>query len=234
MKIMTYNIQHCRNYRSKKIEFDKIAAVIKAYDADVVGLNEVRGQGEAADYQAQAQILAKLTGYHYYFAKAIDVRGANPYGNAILSRYPILSAQTVMIPDPAVRMADNDDYETRCLLKAYIDIPGGLCVCVTHFGLNPDEQENAVQTVLEQTEQKRCVLMGDFNVTPENPLLDALREKMTDTGELLAPGTCSYPSDAPDIKIDYMFISKDLKAVSAEIPDVQESDHRPYVTVLEA
>ena len=176
------------------------------------------------------QLLAIL----YYFAKAIDVRGTNPYGNAILSRYPILSAQAVMIPDPAVRMADNDDYETRCLLKAYIDIPGGLCVCVTHFGLNPDEQENAVQTVLEQTEQKRCVLMGDFNVTPENPLLDALREKMTDTGELLAPGTCSYPSDAPDIKIDYMFISKDLKAVSAEIPDVQESDHRPYVTVLEA
>ena len=143
MKIMTYNIQHCRNYQSKKIEFDKIAAVIKAYDADVVGLNEVRGQGEAADYQAQAQILAELTGYHYYFAKAIDVRGANPYGNAILSRYPILSAQTVMIPDPAVRMADNDDYETRCLLKAYIDVPGGLCACVTHFGLNPDEQEKA-------------------------------------------------------------------------------------------
>ena len=43
MKIMTYNIQHCQNYQSRVIEFDKIAGVVKAYDADVVGLNEVRG-----------------------------------------------------------------------------------------------------------------------------------------------------------------------------------------------
>ena len=60
LKIMSYNIQHCKNYQSKKIEFDKIAAVIKEFDADIVGLNEVRGQGEAADYQAQAEILAEF------------------------------------------------------------------------------------------------------------------------------------------------------------------------------
>ena len=233
LTIMSYNIQHCQNFQTKKIEFDKIAAVIKAQNADIVGLNEVRGQGQAADYQDQARILAELTGYHYYFAKAIDVGGANPYGNALLSKYPILDAQTVMIPDPAVRAEENGYYETRCLLKARVDVPGGLLVCVTHFGLNGDEQENAAATVLSNIEDSRCVLLGDFNITPENPLLDPIRERLFDTEALLAPGTKSFPSDAPEIKIDYLFASRDLTVRAARIPAVMESDHRPYAAEME-
>ena len=234
LTIMSYNIQHCQNYITKEIDFEKIAAVIKKYDADIVGLNEVRGRGPTKDYEAQAQILAELTGYHFYFAKAIDVYGENPYGNALLSRYPILEAKTVMVPDPVCPREPQGDYETRCLLKAMVDVPGGLTVCVTHFGLCRDEQENAADTALEQVEESRCVLMGDFNITPEDELLAPLRQKMYDTGELLAPDSKSYPSDVPEIKIDYMFASRDLQVVSADIPGETESDHRPYVIVVES
>ena len=100
LTVMSFNTQHCMNYRTGKIEFDTFAEEIRRYNPDIVGLNEIRDKGEAEDYQAQAKILAEKLGYNYYFAKAIDVKGPNPYGNAILSRFPIASAQTIPVPDP--------------------------------------------------------------------------------------------------------------------------------------
>ena len=94
MKIMTFNIQHCASYlENGKIDFSLFAETIRKSGADIVGLNEIRGKGEASDYEAQTEILASLSGMPYsYFARAIMVRGQNPYGNALLSKYAILEA----------------------------------------------------------------------------------------------------------------------------------------------
>ena len=40
------------------------------------------------------------------FAQAIAFDGVNPYGNALLSRYPIETAQTILVPDPETRGDD--------------------------------------------------------------------------------------------------------------------------------
>ena len=37
MKIMSFNTQHCMNYITRKIDFQKMADAIKACDADLVG-----------------------------------------------------------------------------------------------------------------------------------------------------------------------------------------------------
>ena len=229
--VMSFNTQHCMNYRTRKIEFDTFAEEIQSYNPDIVGLNEIRDQGEAEDYQAQAKILAEKLGYNYYFAKAIDVKGPNPYGNAILSRFPIISAETIPVPDPEVQ-AYNGYYETRCLLKAQIDVCGGLNVCVMHFGLNPDEQENAVNVASANISDKKCILMGDFNLTPENEVILPIRERLFDTAELFTEELLSYPSDEPTIKIDYIFTSRDIAVLEADIPADVVSDHRPYIAVL--
>ena len=233
IKLMSFNTQHCLNYITRQIDFDAFAEVIKKHGADIIGLNEMRDEGIAEDYQAQTKILAEKLGYYFYFAKAIDANGANPYGNGILSRFPIISAETIMIPDPELR-AYNGYYETRCLLKARIDVCGGLNVCVTHFGLNPDEQENAARTVLKNISAEKCVLMGDFNVTPEAKELLPIYEKMFDTAELFLEELMSWPSDMPTMKIDYVFTSRDIKVLSADIPADVVSDHRPYVVEIES
>ena len=233
IKLMSFNTQHCLNYITRKIDFDAFAEEIRKHNADIIGLNEMRDQGTAADFQAQTKILAEKLGYYYYFAKAIDVNGTNPYGNAILSRFPIISAEKVMIPDPVIKTGRKEWYETRCLLKARIDAGSGLDVCVTHFGLNPDEQENAMKTVMKKISDSNCVLMGDFNITPDNPLLVPVKEKMFDTAELFTENLLSCPSDIPTMKIDYIFTSHDLKVLSADIPADVVSDHRPFIAELE-
>lgn len=229
LKIMSFNTQHCCNYITKKIDYDVMADAIKRENADIVGLNEMRSKGVREDYEAQTDILAEKLGYYFYFAKAIDVGGCNPYGNGIVSRYPIVKAETVMIKNPDIAKC-----ETRCLLKAEIDVDGKIInVCVTHVGLSFPEQVEAVNTAEKAIDNNMCVLMGDFNVTPENAVLDRINAVMFDTAKLFDEPLLSFPSDKPEIKIDYIFTSKDLKVLSADIPEIVASDHRPHTAVIE-
>lgn len=231
LKIMSFNTQHCMNYITRQIEFDTFANAIRSQNADIIGLNEMRGLGTNPDYTEQVQELADRLGYYWYFAKAIAFNGSNPYGNGLLSRYPILSAESILIPDPAPKAYDGY-YETRCVLKARIDVAGGLDIFVTHFGLNPDEQENAVATIMDVLPQNRCVLMGDFNVLPDNPVLTPIREALFDTAALFNCEKLSFPSDAPNRKIDYLFTSHDISVLEADIPAMVVSDHRPHTAVV--
>lgn len=229
MKLMSFNTQHCLNYLTRKIDFDVMADAILSTKADVVGLNEMRGAGAHPEYTAQVEALAEKTGMPYfYFARAIDVPGGGPYGNGILSRVPILSAETVLIPDPLPRAGAQ--YETRCILRA--TLAGGVTVLVTHFGLYPEEQENAVKAVLSQLIGEKCILMGDFNVTPNNPILAPIRERMRDTADLFEGARLSFPSDAPKHKIDYIFTSPDVTVTEADIPAIIASDHRPHTATV--
>ena len=229
MKIISFNTQHCLNFVTREIDFDVMAKTIRDLDADIVGLNEMRDDGSDPEYTAQVSKLAELTGMPYfYFAKAIDTKGG-PYGNGFLSKLPILSAETVAIPDPNPRRFETH-YESRCLLK--VNLAGDVTVLVTHFGLNADEQENAVATVLDHLVNQRCILMGDFNLRPENPILDPIRERMRDTAEVFASPKWSFPSDTPRFKIDYIFVSRDVEVIEADIPPVVASDHRPHIATV--
>lgn len=231
MKIATYNVAHCWNIFSKEIEYKKTAEAIKSLDADVIGLNEIRHLGDREGYDKQIPILSDLTGIPYgFFAKAINVEGGNtPYGNGILSKHPILSVEVIPIPDPNPKTGTSY-YETRCILKAKLE--GDITVLVTHFGLNPDEQENAVKTVMDNLEDERCILMGDFNITPDNTLLDAIRTKMKDVTKGSDRDFLSYSSDNPEMKIDYIFVSPDVEVISCDIPNIVCSDHFPHTAEI--
>ena len=229
MKIMSFNTQHCKNYVTGEIDYDVMANAILQCGADVVGLNEMR-QGELyPDYAKQTEILSQKTGLpHFFFAKAINLRHGE-YGNGLLSRVPIAQAQVIPVPNPE-KKTGTTHYETRCLLKATLQ--NGVTVLVIHFGVNPDEQKNAVQTVVQHLKDQNCILMGDFNVTPENPVLDPIRARMRDVASSVTAPLFSYPSDNPRGKIDYIFTSPDIEVVCAEMPPIVASDHLPHTAEI--
>ena len=245
IRFMTFNIQHGIDYLKQKakgphdddsqdeVDLKLMASVVREQQADIIALNEVRGRGVSPGYTAQAEELAALLGYHCYFACALEFEGKNPYGNAILSRFPLQTAETVAIPDPPVQ--DEDAYyETRCVLRARFAKAGGFTVLVSHFGLAKSEQRNAVKTItkLLEQEKKPVILMGDFNMEADDPILSPLFEQMTDTAAVFESTQKSWPSDAPEMKIDYILV-RGAKTLQAEIPPVTASDHRPHVALLE-
>ena len=241
---MSFNMEHGLDYIAYKrlpadskedlIDLSLTENAIRQCGAAVVGLNEVRGQGESPLYRNQAEILAARLGMHAYFAPAIRFPNGGPYGNALLSKYPILKAERILIEDPPVRDEDTY-YETRCLLKAELDLAGGLTVYVCHFGLAKAEAKSAVRTLLEQLDQQTrpCVFMGDLNLTPDSEILAPIYERLQDTAAVFTHPQLSWPSDIPERKIDYIFASRDIQVLAAEIPEVVASDHRPYTALLE-
>lgn len=230
MRIMTFNTQHCMNYITKEIDYDKMAKTINDLAPDFVVLQEIRGAGTKEGFEDQTKKLAELCGMeYYYFAKAIDVYDEpSPYGNAIISKRRILDVKTIPIPDsdPAERKGTRW-YETRCILKAKLE--GGLTVLGMHAGLNPDEHDNAIKTVLENAESTACVLLGDFNMRPDNEKLKRFSVIFNDTAEATPELLFTHPSDNPDKKIDYIFVTKDIRVISVNVPAVVASDHRPII-----
>ena len=108
-----------------------------------------------------------------------------------------------------------------------------LTVLVSHFGLAPEEARSAVDTVLALLDRTKTpvILLGDFNLRPGDAILRPLMDALADTaGGREAPKT--FPSDRPNEKIDYIFVSKDIKVLSLKSKNTQMSDHRPMIARL--
>lgn len=217
MKIATFNVLHFMNFLTKEIDFRAFSDEILSFDADIVGLNEVRGKGFIKGYTDQAGKISALTGMNSYFGKAFSVRGLAPYGNALLSKDRIEDAKTIKIPDPEKKTGDKM-YEPRCIIKAKCS---GYNIFVTHMGLNSDERENAVKKLLEIAPDEKCIILGDFNCTPDSKEIKPLFQRFccSDINDL------TFPSEAPNIKIDYIFFSKDIKIKSCGTSRNIVSDH---------
>lgn len=234
VKVMTFNIQSTRDYVNRNFDAHLMSRTIKKVGAEIVGLNEVRGEGKDEFFTDQVGTIASDLGYdYYYFGKAIDIKDKGPYGNAFISKYPIKSVETIMIPDPLVK--DEDAYyETRCVIKACVDVLGhDLTFLVVHVGLAKSEEENAIKVLLEliEKEEGKLILMGDFNMEPTNPLIDKIRKKMFDTSPLMQD-KLTFPSINPVKKIDYIF-TKNIKVKSAEVCEIVASDHFPCSMEIE-
>lgn len=235
MKCMSINIQHGLHFTERKIDLAHIAKTIQNENPDLVVMNEVYGKGEGAAFVGQAEEIAKMLGYHAFFAPAIDIKGHGPYGNALLSRTPLTECEVVNVPK-APRLYKGY-YEDRCMAKAVTEVDGKKVTLLgIHFGLQPDEAELCVETVVKAVKESSypVVLMGDFNLTPDSTILDPIRALLTDT-DTYFKGECNFtfPTDKPDIKIDYIFVSPELTVKAVDIPQVVAADHLPVIAEVE-
>lgn len=149
----------------------------------------------------------------------------------MLTKKAIKSVQVIPIPDPEPKTG-TDLYETRCLLKLELTEPE-LTVLITHFGLNRDEHINCVKTVLSNCTTEKCVFMGDLNVRPDNDVLKPIFEVFKDTAAAGGKELLSFPSYEPNRKIDYIFVTPDIKILNFEIPNKPLSDHLPVTAEVE-
>ena len=228
-KAMTYNICSGKNLaRERDLNF--AASVIRNVQPDFVTLNEVRCHTDDVPLH-QAQELGRLTGYYPVFGKSIDIMNGE-YGNAFLTRFPLLEYAVVHIPDR--RNEEKAFYEHRSVLRCVLDVGGkNVTVLSTHFGLAKVEQESAVETVMKilDGENNPVILMGDLNMSPDDATLDPLFSAMHDTASR-SDEIKTFPSGTPESKIDYIFCTDPISTVSLCSINTQCSDHRPLIAEL--
>lgn len=223
IKIMSFNTQHCKNFKTKRIDYKSIINLIKNNDIDIIGLNEIFSLNKNI---SQSSIIAKKLNYYHFFGKATNI--IFPYGNAIISKYPIESCEIINIPSPKNKTGNNH-YEKRSILKAKVLINNKyLNIYITHLGLNIDEQVNGINTLVNNVEKDNSIIMGDFNMTPDNKLLKSLNNFSNTNIDKM-----TYPSDNPIKKLDYIYVSKNIKIHSFNVLNDIISDHRPIMAKID-
>lgn len=232
LKIGTYNIQHGVLHQKRleagevAVDLSAVTALLREHAPDVCAINEIYGDGDFGD---QPRALGEALELHHYFTHAIEHRYGR-YGNALLSRFPARSVTRVPLCVATERRQEGIKYEDRVLLIADLLIEDQpLTVMVCHFGLAEDEQTLAVDTIIDEASRATAplVLMGDFNLTPDSPLYRRLAEVFEDSAALTADPLLTFPSHAPDRKIDYVFTKGNIKATRVISPAVVASDHLP-------
>ena len=157
LRVASYNIHECVGSDGRR-DPARIADVLREIDADVIGLQEVDARPGATSESMQMQYLASTLGHHAVAGTTL-LRAGGEYGNAILTRRPVLD----------VRRVDLTVYrrEPRGALDVDLDIDGrAVRVLVTHLGLLPGERRTQVRRLLDLLGDHRSdvvVLCGDIN-----------------------------------------------------------------------
>jgi len=150
---------------------------------------------------------------------------------AILARHGLADPRCVALPNTGKN-------EPRAVLLADVSLPGGGTVLFasTHLEVVSEtdrlEQAAALNALVEDPEIP-AILAGDFNALPDSAPMTVLQQHWTVAdGENPAP---TFPSDAPEIKIDYVLFRPAARWAVVEsrvIQDAVASDHCAYLAVL--
>ena len=231
MRIMTYNVQSGRDAWGQ-LHLEGTARAIFRLAPDVCGLNEIRVGCADSEGIDQAAYLGEKTGMHARFARAIPLVDGQ-YGIALLSRYPIGRFDVHPVPDVPLDQREPGYYENRVIYRAEIETPEGmLAVYGSHFGLTRPERRAAVKLLLSllETEKLAAVFMGDLNMSPDDELIGSIKGVMRSLHPA-RPCLTHHVLRMHDT-IDYIFVSKGIRATDAFASYSVASDHLPVLAEI--
>jgi endonuclease/exonuclease/phosphatase family metal-dependent hydrolase len=240
IRVLVLNM-HAGKDAAGKANLDGVAGLVTSTGAEVVLLQEVdRGTARSGKVD-QVQTLQKLTGYSAAFAASLLHYDGGEYGIALLSRGYLGYSSMDPLPVLPVQTRAGGSSEPRVALVAIAEVRGANWRVVnTH--LDPAEGPARTQEVAhlvdlvhdQQASGASLVVGGDFNSTPDNPVLAPLRGAgLHDAWAECGTGDgFTYPADKPAKRIDYLFLSGGLHCSAATVLDTQVSDHRPLLVTM--
>lgn len=228
VKVMTFNIHSAFNSFGTQ-DLETIAQVIEESGAEIVALQEVSRTRFMDGYLDMPVWLSRRLDMPYLFQGTEEPI----WGNAILSRYPVLESGWGTLPRVGTLIG-------RGYLWARIDAggPEPLLVIATHLHqLGPDsrERQEQVATLSEfWDDRNHTILLGDMNAEPGSPEMEMLSDEgLLDAwrGAGAGPGYTFSFSD-PVKRIDWLWHTKDLTPVQIEVIQTSASDHMPVLATF--
>jgi endonuclease/exonuclease/phosphatase family metal-dependent hydrolase len=240
VRVLVFNI-HAGRDPAGVDNLRRVADLVLDHRADFVLLQEVDRRTGRSGRVDQLAELAGLTGYHAAFGRTLHFQGGE-YGIAVLSRWPIRTDTLIELPVEPTPEREGSYYEARGVQHAWIAAPqGDLHLLNTHLDhvANDGFRRQQIATVIAVANRLRArgdpvLLGGDLNDTPAGAVLAMLRDAgWTDAWVGCGAGEGrTFPSDAPDRRIDYLILPPTLRCDSAAVLDSRASDHRPVLFVV--
>ncbi len=229
IKIASYNIR-----AGLDSSIESIAKAIVQLGPDVIEIQEIDESNVRNSY-SQTDLLKRLAQFDYsYFCDATPYKKGQ-YGHAILSKYPLKDPITIKLP----KRRDKED-RVMCLTRIELDNKKNILIAGAHFGLNDNTEQiqYAMNTLQSWIKQEQIILLGDFNMTPDNPIYQTLTAYYR---EFISPPQNmydTYPTPVPSKRIDYILTSKEYSVCGSKLTNVFQdgivnwdhlSDHYPLM-----
>ncbi|KAF1085374.1 hypothetical protein SPSYN_01510 [Sporotomaculum syntrophicum] len=218
LRILSYNIRHCRGMNGK-VCLKAVASTIAGAQPDLVGLQEVDYFNPRSAFADQAAKLGRMLGMYHVYGPNVTWGGVARFGNAVLSRYPIVRWHNYLLPSKG---------EQRGLLRAEIQLNDLSVVFFnTHLGLDHQERLQQVAKIQDIVRSMfgHQLLAGDLNANPDSKEI-AILQTVLRSGDL--SGTkFTFPSNYPKYKIDYIFYSDHWRLIETKVYTSRASDHLP-------
>ncbi len=218
-----------------------------AHKADIICLQELTRGYINQTHENTWQYLAHELGYDYHFQDMPIVTDAEEWfqANAIFSRFPIIGRTSTWLNEPTGTEAYGDQY------RSYIevDIKSGqkaLTVGTTHLSYTgkvpiSDRRAKEVRTLLKFVKPtENYILTGDLNALPDSEFISELSQRLVHAGPDFSQKTwttkpASYHglgTKTLSSRLDYIFVSRNIKVASAKIIQTEISDHLPIFAEL--
>ena len=237
LRVLCYNI-HYGQGTDGKYDLDRLTTVIKKAKPDLVALQEVDVGVKRSGRMHQARRLGELTGMAVRFGPTQHYEGGL-YGNAILTRLPILDV--VIQPLPYTESTPQRVTYPRGAIAVTVRGPDGkpLRFVSTHFQHNVPEdrvaEAKAINKLFVGRRQDADDPSGrhERSAPDSEPIRVLLKHWENATDE---PPSPTAPSTKPTSRIDYIFYrpASMFRMSHAEvIAESMASDHRPVFAVFD-
>jgi endonuclease/exonuclease/phosphatase family metal-dependent hydrolase len=238
LRAVSYNIHKCVGGIDRRYDPLRIAAVLAQHQPDVVLLQEVAQNGKRFPGDRQVELLGNALGLRHrsYFVNVRFGPHRGEYGNAILSRFPIVATENVDLTVHGKKARSVLHGRLRVILPGHHSRT--MHVFNLHLGLSGHERREQLRRFLAchpfagLDHRTPILVAGDFN------------DVWGTLGRLLMPkgfrGVMrkirTFPAVAPFRALDSLYVRGDLELVelhtSRQVLARSASDHLPLVAEL--
>jgi endonuclease/exonuclease/phosphatase family metal-dependent hydrolase len=235
LRIVTYNIHKCIGGLDRRFDPERIRATIAHYHPDLVLMQEVDNEVSRSRFHSLSELMGDLLEMrHRSWFPNVQVRGGGHYGNALLSRFPIVETQNIDLTIPPRKR--RSVLHARCRIKLPTGPQRTLHVYNLHLGLSGSERRRQLQTFLAShpfagLDQRAPILVaGDFN----DVWATLGRDFLVPAGfRGMARPIATFPAWAPFRPLDSVYVRGRLELIEVHRARVATaryaSDHLPLV-----